>query len=477
MKLTPHQEAVFNKIKAFVKDPVQRVFVLKGYAGTGKTTLARFIVEWLDDEPLGWRTMLLASTGRAARILSSKTGWETDTVHGHIYHFDVVEESGNPFDDEESGQLTLVFGLKKSYTVGKVLYIVDEASMLSHLPAAAPHVAKFGSGVLLDDLFEFAGAENKILFIGDPAQLPPVVRAGAFSPALSVEFLQQRYNIVAGEAILTHVLRQKEGHAILDLATKIRKCIEKEDYGDWEAMMRYQGEGIYTPYNQQIMVKRYLERVAHGYDKAVILTHSNKQAYYLNITMRKILQGRYMPFPEVGEVLLVTQNSYYVPLANGDQVILRSVQKGGIRKGIKFLKVTVEAVHNGEVYETYLIQDFLFNEAPNLSPEDSKKLLIDFDQRARKAGMRRNSEAYQVAMRQDPYLNALRAKFGYAVTCHKAQGGEWPHCFINLSDTLNMLDPETRYRWLYTAVSRAKQFLDIKPVYKGNMPRRQRSTL
>lgn len=475
MKLTAHQEVAFNRIKAFVNDPEKRVFVLKGYAGTGKTTLARFIVEWLDNSQNGWRAMLLASTGRAARILSTKTGWETDTVHGHIYRFDVLEEEGAPYAEEETGQLTLVFGLKTSTATGRVLYIVDEASMISHLPSAGFHVAKFGSGVLLDDLFEFAGGENKILFIGDPAQLPPVVEKGAFSPALFAEFLQKRYGVVAEEAELTEVLRQKEGHAILELATGIRNCLMRKEFGDWEAMMRYEGQGIFRPFTQQIMIKRYLERVRHGYDKAVILTHSNKQAYYLNITMRKILQGGYKPFPEVGEVLLVTQNSYYVPLANGDQVILRSVEKGGIRKGIKFLKVTVEAVHNGEVYETLMIQDFLFNEAPNLSPDDSRKLLIDFDQRARKAGLKRNSEPYQDAMRQDPFLNALRAKFGYAVTCHKAQGGEWPHCFINLSDTLNMLDPETRYRWLYTAVSRAQQFLDIKPVYKGNVPRRQAS--
>lgn len=475
MKLTPNQEAAFNKIKEFIKNPEKRVFVLKGYAGTGKTTLARFIVEWLNDNPIGWRTMLLASTGRAARILSTKTGWETDTVHGHIYHFNVVEETGNIFDNEQTGQLTLVFGLKKSLTTGNVLYIVDEASMISHLPASDYHVAKFGSGVLLDDLFEFVGKDNKILFIGDPAQLPPIVNKGAFSPALSVEFLQARYNVLADEAYLTEVLRQKEGHAILELATEIRRCIVNGTYGDWEALMRYNGEGIFFPYNQQIMISRYLERVQHGFDKSVILTHSNKQAFYLNISMRKLLQGGYKPFPEVGEVLLVAQNSYYVPLANGDQVILRSVEKGGIRRGIKFLKVTVEAVHNGEVYETLLIQDFLFNEAPNLSPEESKNLLIDFDQRARQAGLKRNSPAYQVAMRTDPFLNALRAKFGYAVTCHKAQGGEWPHCFINLSDTLNMLDPESRYRWLYTAVTRAKHFLDIKPVYKGNLPRRERS--
>ena len=475
MKLTAHQQQAFQKIQEFVLGSTQRVFVLKGYAGTGKTTLARFVVEWLDQSDIGWRAMLLASTGRAARILSSKTGWETDTVHGHIYRFDVVEEGESAFEEEQSGQLTLVFGLKKASATGRVLYIVDEASMLSHLPSSGFHIAKFGSGILLDDLFEFVGSENKILFIGDPAQLPPVVEKGAFSPALFADFLQKRYGVKASEAELTEVLRQKEAHDILALATRIRNALLDKDFGDWEAMMRFEGNGIFHPYNQSIMINRYLERVKHGFDKAVILTHSNKQAFYLNITMRKILQGGYKPFPEVGEVLLVVQNSYYVPLANGDQVILLSVAKGGIRKGLKFLKVTVQAVHNGEVYETYMLQDFLFNEAPNLSVDDSRKLLIDFDQRARKAGLKRNSEPYMDAMRRDPYLNALRAKFGYAVTCHKAQGGEWPHCFVNLSDTLNMLDPETRYRWLYTAVSRAQQFLDIKPVYKGNVPRRQRS--
>jgi ATP-dependent exoDNAse (exonuclease V) alpha subunit len=473
MTLTPHQQQALDKIKTFINDPASKAFVLKGYAGTGKTTLVSYVVQWLEKHT-DYSPVLLASTGRAAKVLADKTQKETETVHGHIYRFSVIEEKSSDKQDawnSSTGQLLLNFELRDApLGIQKYVYIIDEASMLSHIETSPEHLARFGSGNLLKDLFHFAAGNHKIIFVGDPVQLPPPVGKNPFSPALNEQFLKNNLSPGTVSIELQEILRQKEGHAILSLATQLRKCVVENNYTNWEDIMSQPGTFIYHPYTQDIMIARYLKAVASGWDKGIILTHSNKQAYYLNITMRKKLHGKFNPVPKVGEVLMVVQNSYHVPLCNGDQVILENIRDAGTQVGFNFLEVRVRNVHDGNSYETYMLRDFLFSPEANLFPEDSKKLLVDFDKRARNRGLKRNSQDYLRAMRNDKYLNALRAKFGYAVTCHKAQGGEWPQVFLNLSDSLNNLDHETRFRWLYTAVTRAKQALDIKPLYKQPPP-------
>lgn len=396
-------------------------------------------------------------------------------------------------------QLTLHFELKPPPDLPedkRILYIVDEASMLSHLPGPGDPVAHFGSGSVLQDFFDFVGYSNKVLFIGDPAQLPPVVERGAFSPALYPPFIEEHFNRKAAGFEMTHILRQVADSPILQLAGSLRKRLQERQWEDWERpLIELKGSGIYHPYTQHIMIERYLKTIrAGGFEDAIIITHSNKQAYYLNRQIRMALFGC-APFkPRVGEILLVAQNSYHVPLANGDQVIVREVAPITERRGIRFLEVKVEPLHarnlqfvvvggaeeqappseeepdEPPVFKTQLLLDFLHSPDPNLQNDVARELLIDFDMRAREKGLKQNSPEYLEAMSQDQWLNALRAKFGYAVTCHKAQGGEWTHCFLNISETLEMLEPEQRFRWLYTAVTRARSRLDIKPIYRGNKP-------
>ncbi len=476
LTLTPHQQKAFRQLQAFVTSEREQIFVLRGYAGTGKTTLAKFLLDWIEEASVSCVPVLLASTGRAARILGEKTGRGADTIHGHIYTLEKIQTKGQREkpEAEASGQLVMNFGLKRPFPIEQpYLFLIDEASMLSHQKSAGNSVARFGSGSVLDDFFSYLRSEDKVVFIGDPAQLPPVLASDSFSPALDENFLSTHYGRAASAITLTEVLRQAEENPILALATEIRKRLETKDFYGWEELLQNaRSHNIFTPYTQNIMLDRYLAKAKGKWAEGIILTHSNKQAYYLNINIRKKLAGgKYLPHPVKGEILLVSQNSYYVPLSNGDRVELLRSEKGGIRKGLKFSRVHVRALHNGEKYETLLLQDFLFRPEANLPAEIQQRLLIDFDQRMREKGLKRDSEPYLNAMRTDPYLNALRAKFGYAVTCHKAQGGEWPHCFLNLSDTLNMLTPEARFRWLYTAVSRARDFLDIKPVFK--QPKKQ----
>ncbi|HHH49519.1 MAG TPA: DUF2075 domain-containing protein [Saprospiraceae bacterium] len=468
MQLSPHQNQAFEKIKQFIQNSQQDVFVLKGYAGTGKTTLVKFLLDWMNGH-CDYRPVLLASTGRAAKVLQSKAKFDAFTVHSHIYSFDVLEEKHLQKNTKTSGQLTLNFKLKTpADSEQKTLYVVDEASMLSHLDNKQNTLTRFGSGNLLADFFRFVGT-NKILFVGDPVQLPPPVGRNPFSSALSPDFLEKHFHKKVRSFELKEIMRQREGHAILDLASKLREVVMAKSNPDWEVLMKMEGRFIYRHFTQQIMINQFLKLVGPNWDKAIILTHSNKQAYFLNMSIRRTIFKKEPPMHLiVNELLMVSQNSYYVPLSNGDQVIVRKIRPAGKRAGFRFLEVEVEAVHNKEIYKTLLLADFLFRPEANLDPEKQKYLLIDFDKRARNNGWSRNSKEYKNAMRNDKYLNALRAKFGYAITCHKAQGGEWPNVFINLSETLNMLASETRFRWLYTAVTRAQDSLNLKPVWKKN---------
>lgn len=476
MQLTTHQSQAFERIKAFVRNDHQKVYVLKGYAGTGKTTLVKFLLDWMEEHS-EYVPVLLASTGRAAKVLASKAEAEATTVHSHIYSFDVLDEQKPAgLSAEGTGQLTLNFELKSGPVHQKTLYVVDEASMLSHLVNDQNTLTKFGSGNLLLDLFQFAG-NNKILFVGDPAQLPPVAGDNPFSPALDAAFLERYFKKTSGEVELKEIMRQREGHSILELATQLRNIVLDQSEPDWESVLSIDAPYIYHHFTGQRMVDAYLRQVGDQWDQAIILTHSNKQAFFLNDIVRKtIFKGEPPHHLQEGELLMVTQNSYYVPLSNGDQVLVRKIKPAGKRAGFFFLEVVLEAVFNRMTYKTLLIHDFLFKPEANLDPEKQRALLIDFDKRAREQGLSRNSIMYKEAMLTDPYLNALRAKFGYVVTCHKAQGGEWPTVFINLSETISLLDRETRFRWLYTAVTRAQNALNLKPIYRPptNRPFRPR---
>lgn len=539
LELTQHQQQALERIRAFVDDDEGQVFVLRGYAGTGKTTLAGVVIEWINEERSDdWRCVLLASTGRAARVLTERTGYGATTVHSHIYQFSVVNEEerkqqeqsapprksdlprhvrrmqkrGEQPPPDPGTQLTLEFELRRpgperegaeKVDTRRILYLVDEASMLSHLRSMGEPIVRFGSGVLLKDFFRYAfeldRRGNKIIFIGDPAQLPPVVERNPFSPALDPKFLVEHFHLNARGVEMTRIVRHAEGHPILQLATRLRERLSARQYDGWEEVLKEaEGHAIFTPYTQKIMMERYLEKVQEeGFEKAIVITHSNNQAYQLNIMMRKMLHGRYHDLPQEGEILMVTQNNHATDLANGDQVVVRKVGKISKHRGIRFVEVVVEPLHHRAVtveievpddlaglisgdalpqkphekssrgIRMQMLLDFLHEPRPNLEKEVVRELLIDFDQRMRKQGVSRNTDDYKDAMFTDPWLNALRAKFGYVVTCHKAQGGEWDHVFLNLSETIERyLGPEQRLRWLYTAVTRAKNFLDIKHIYR-----------
>ena len=454
-QLTHHQTEALAKLQAFTREEGSRCFVLRGYAGTGKTTLVGDYVRWLEKQQV--KAVLLATTGRAAKVLAEKTGREASTIHSCIYQFDELEGLDAPAGKGE--QLTLQFGVRQQPLYDQeVVYIVDEASMIPNTATTGGQVAKFGSGHLLVDFLAFTRGQ-RVVFVGDPCQLPPV-SAESFSPALSPRYLRDEYEVAVRYAELFEIVRQDAQSEILELAGRFRADILKEQYQKWPKIMAPRQQGAYLHANEQALIEAYMPYLQkRNYQEALMITNANGHCRRLNHRLRLSLQGH--KNLQEGELLMVVQNSYYVPLSNGDQVVVKSVKPAGKQAGFTFLEVRLQNVNKPEVYQTLLIRELLYNDFPGLQPDESRRLLIDFDQRMRKEGVKRKSEAYQRAMRTDPYLNALRAKFGYVITCHKAQGGEWPQVFLNIQKSVYVQRDNALYRWFYTALTRASERLHL----------------
>jgi superfamily I DNA/RNA helicase len=227
-----------------------------------------------------------------------------------------------------------------------------------------------------------------------------------------------------------------------------------------------QGRHVFTTLGKEAFLKEYIGLCRqNGTTEAVAICHSNNHAYDLNRYMRQQLHGQREL--QAGELLMVVQNSYDVALVNGDQVQVVDVAFDCHRAGFTFLNIKVTSAFSDTVYETKIIRNLLYNAHAGLSPEETSALLIDFDQRMRQKGLSRNSSDYKEAMRNDPYLNALRAKFGYAITVHKAQGGEWKNVFLYLNSSIyaqvydNPDGPDKFHRWFYTAITRAREKLVV----------------
>lgn len=454
-QLTNNQQEALRKLQSFSREEQSRCFVLRGYAGTGKTTLVKYYVEWLEQN--GFVVELLATTGRAAKVLANKTGREANTIHGCVYVFDEMEEQLPK--GEQSGQLTLQFGIRDQPVFDKPLvYIVDEASMIANSPSKGGQMARFGSGHLLMDFLAFTKGQ-RIVFVGDPCQLPPV-SADSFSPALSPRYMRDHYRVAVRYAELFEIVRQSANSEILQLAGVFRNDIVKEYYVKWPKLSVPREQSAHLIKNEHLLVAKYLEFLKKKqYDRAVMIVNANRHCRRLNHKIRMTLFNNKKL--QKGELLMVVQNNYLVPLSNGDQVVVESVRPHGKKAGFFFLEVEVKSLANDQKYKTLLIRDLLFNDYAGLQAEESRRLLIDFDKRMRNKGIGRKTDEYQEAMRSDPYLNALRAKFGYVITCHKSQGGEWDNVFLNIQKGVYALESNALYRWYYTALTRASERLYV----------------
>lgn len=416
--------------------------ILQGYAGTGKTSVVSALVKTL---PLfNYKYLLLAPTGRAAKVLSAYTKKGAFTIHKIIY---------KQVADPKSGQLK--FRRVKNYNKNTV-FVVDEASMLSE-------GNNFGEIGLLKDLlaFVFEHNSNKLLLIGDTAQLPPVGQT--FSPGLNKQHLEAITDKKVLFAELDEVMRQNESSGILRNATELRRVLAEDGI-----KIRLKTNGLDDIF--QMSAERLADGLNYTYAKygmheTIVVCRSNRDAVQYNKHIREQLLFRSEEI-EAGDILMIVRNNYfYVPddapsgfLANGDFVEITKVVSFEELYGLRFATLRLQLINDqeSEAFEAKVILDTLHTNSPALTQEQNKELyeaiLEDYTDITAKKELNE-------ALRMDPYLNALQIKFAYAITCHKSQGGQWQAVFVDQGYLTKELINNEFVRWLYTAMTRATKEL------------------
>jgi exodeoxyribonuclease V len=437
LKLNEQQEAALTAMKKHALSKEQpKVFILNGAAGTGKTTLLKTFAEMLDQEKMDYK--LLAPTGRAAKVLSKSTNKKTTTLHSFIY---VIEEK------EIEGQVKFKFIPRENNLTKPCVMIVDEASMVSDLPADNEHFLSDRS--LLNDLLIFLDESpegSKILFVGDHYQLPPVNES--ISVALSPDHLRAKYNIEAQAFYLTEVLRQNQNSYIYRNAQMLRGVMDKG--------YRYSPKlSFKNMYRTDLAVQQFCKYFdLEDASKTIFLGWKNVTVAKLNQTIRKNLfkSNNEMLFQNEQIVLHRTHyNQHYLPTGETGKVLSFNTSSIEDIEGSKFGEAVFQfEMPTGEHIEITRKFDigFLISDKNEESVEQNKKLY---------AHRKKNNKAFRDSNNpaDDPYLSALKIKYGYAITTHKAQGGEWENVFLYPEYPFD----ENRLRWIYTSVTRAKNHL------------------
>jgi exodeoxyribonuclease-5 len=440
---TDGQAIVMYHLSAFLLSQKENpTYILRGYAGTGKTTLVKTLVRTLPY--IGMRYVLMAPTGRAAKVLSSYTGQNASTIHRRIYQ-------AMTFPD---GSIRIARAENK---FKNALFIVDEASMIGEQK-------EFGGSSLLDDLlgYVFSGENCRLLLIGDTAQLPPV--GSNESPALDCEYLKSQFPITAATHELTEVKRQALESGILYNATDIRQLLSQNLYEYELPLFHLQDfDDI-----QKIEPETFEEMLHNAFanmsdNEAVIICKSNKRTNLFNQAIR----GRILNIEgeiATGDKLMVVKNNYFWTegnaaisfIANGDMAEIRKIKHFDEMYGFRFADVELSFTDYPDLpnVEAKILLDTLYSNSPSLTEEENKRLFAAIEEDYMDIPNRR--ERYK-EMKKNPWFNALQVKFAYALTCHKTQGGQWNSVFIdsslNQKETLDVED----LRWIYTALTRAQE--------------------
>ena len=442
---TVSQKKVVEKLSEYLTSPdYYSIFVLNGYAGTGKTTLISALVDVLDQ--MNIKSVLLAPTGRAAKVLSRYSGKPTLTIHKRIYR----QRTNASYESKFS------LDLNKEHDA---VFIVDEASMLSD---RAGEGQVFGSGSLLEDLVAYvrSGTRCRLILVGDNAQLPPV--GADFSPALDVEVMSRYGDIVY--ASMDDVVRQSAESGILFNATMVRCMLENGIYETPRFDLNY-------PDIEAIQGNELIEKLdecycRYGRDETIVITRSNKRANRYNEGIRRYNLSAEEAI-ESGDMLMVVKNNYYYTerieacpvnfIANGDIARLKRIRRFEELYGFHFADAVLQfGDYNDLELECKILLDTITSESPSLTSQESQTLFfeVEKDYLDIKSKIKRFKE-----IRENPHFNAMQVKFSYAVTCHKAQGGQWSAVFVDRC--LFGDEPMTKdmLRWLYTALTRATEKL------------------
>ncbi len=440
---TKGQQELFGLFDEFLLGETSEnpTLLIRGYAGTGKTTVVSAVVKMLPF--FNFKSVLMAPTGRAAKVMSGYAKRTAFTIHKKIFH-QVAEPGGG-----------LQFKRQSNYHKNTV-FIVDEASMLSDQ-------SDFGAKGLLTDLidFVFSKENNRLLLIGDVAQLPPV--GSIESPALDVDYLKSGFKLDAQSIELTEVMRQEEESGILFNATNLRNELPRKEFkpkfrtSAFSDVFKMTGErledGLRYAYDK------------YGTENTVIVCRSNKNAVQYNQYIRRALQYREDEL-EAGDILMIVRNNYFfLPenapagfLANGDFVEVLKIVRFEDYYDLRFATLHLRLLDypDQEPFEAKVILDTLYSPEASMDSESYKSL---YDQVAEDYADVATKTERKKSIKKDPYLNALQVKFAYALTCHKSQGGQWDAVFVDQGYLNEDMVDQEYVRWLYTAVTRATKEL------------------
>ena len=446
--LNKGQSKAVNSLQQFFSSASSKVFILSGFAGTGKSTIVEGMLEYLQHIKRPFK--LWASTGRAAKVLNEKTKRETQTIHQSIY---TLDKKKTKMDETER---MVAFKLRSNFDAPDTIYFIDEASMIADKSETNPNLM-FEDGRLLQHVFNYVG-NRKVVFIGDTAQLPPV--NCKVSAALDKEYLLHTYKRECSSASLTEVMRQQLESGILFNATKIRE-IQESELEPPLSINASKFEDIIVMRDLWQLIDKYVKMIQeYGTANATFITVSNGAVNYVNQQVRNKLFRMENPAIRKGEKLMVVYNNYLHNLWNGEFIYLQDIGTSVEHKyGNEFYSATVTSASKEKPMEVKLMKEVLYSKKPIKEQALENELVKGFAMEARKKGIKQNSDKYIEMLNEDPWVNALRVRFGYATTCHKAQGGEWPMVFLNFEPVLDSFPKWQLYRWVYTAVTRASHVL------------------
>ena len=474
LNLSKGQETALTKLEAFLAGPVQ-VFMLKGYAGSGKTTILKGLVEYLNAVKIDFA--LMAPTGRAAKVIREKTGQEAYTIHKSIYSYEDLVEI------EEGDSFYYNYKIRNNMDLSSKIFIVDEASMLSDVKNVGEFF-RFGSSQLLADLIDYTrvaepNVNTKIIFVGDPCQLPPI--GDNSSKAFEANYLKEHFNLSSEETELKEVKRQGEESGILMAAAKIRKSISSRFFNDFN--LRSNGKDILS-----LSYDTFLDTWQEAASPKIIIASKNKTCLNLNLQIRKRRFGNANLPIQKSDIVIMGGNNYRKGVFNGEFAVINEISEIVTQRtiGLKGKNpvtlywrdvelVFPDGESNNKIVSGKILENFLWGDN-NLRPEEMQALRVDF--KNRNPNLKPKTQEFKEAIMQDEYFNCLLVKYGYAVTCHKAQGGEWDNVFT-VWDNDNMegfdcfTDKQRRagksnqdfYCWAYTAITRAS-----KTLYAVNPP-------
>lgn len=439
---TPQQTQLFGLLHNFLlKDDGDECFILKGYAGTGKTTVLGALVKALGN--YNYKSVLLAPTGRAAKVITGYSGRKAYTIHKRIYR----KKAALTVDE--------AFAIAENLAVN-TLFIVDEASMVSD------QLNGNNRDTLLHDLVKYVYNKNncKLMLVGDTAQLPPV--GSDDSPALDEELMQVQFGLTVFSYELTDVLRQQKNSGILFNVTRIRDMIRLEK----KAMPQIITKGYKDVY--RMTGERLEEGLEYAYRKygnenTLIICRSNKNANLYNRQIRARLLWREEELTGGDQIMVVKNNYFWLQeqegsstgfIANGDIAKIRKVRRIEDMYGFRFADVQLEFIDYAEdpVLDCKILLDTLYSESPALPQADQQRFYLEVMKDYEHLP---NKRAKHNELKLNPYYNALQIKFAYAITCHKAQGGQWNAVFVDQGYLTDEMVNTDFLRWFYTACTRA----------------------